>query len=189
MKGKYDAIQTQLNDIIEQWKHLYLANESNARFQGKAELYAEEACKFVEKFYFQLSLQRTSKQLVENLKLRDKPRGMNTDETFLPDEPTIREIVRQEIKVAVKTPHQDKKMSPPNSNRGRSITIKPPVKKGNPSVGRSKSRSKSRNRDQASLKATSKSPVPQNQKPQNFRDRPLNKKRKKWRQKKPGGQG
>ena len=45
---------------------------------------------------------------MENLKIRDKLRGMGTNEAFSPDESTIREIVRQKVKVAVKVPHAGK---------------------------------------------------------------------------------
>ena len=121
MKEKYDTLQLEIEAIIEQWKHLFQSNESYSKFRDKANIYVEEAYKFVEKFYFQLSLQHTSKQLAENLKTRDKPRGMDTNDVFSPDEPAIREIVRQEIKVPIKIPHSGK-MS--QSKRGRSVTIK-----------------------------------------------------------------
>ena len=191
LKEKYDTQQLEIKAIIEQWKHLFQSNESYSKFRDKANIYVEEAYKFVEKFYFQLSLQHTSKQLVENLKTRDKPRGMDTNDAFSPDEPTIREIVRQEIKVAVKIPHFGK-MS--QSKRGRSITIKKsPIAKGtgakDSSGGRSQSRSKSRSQSQTRSHVTSKSPVPQSQKPQNFRYRSMNRRKRKQRQRKPGGPG
>ena len=121
LKEKYDALQPDIETIIEQWKHFFQSNESYSKFRDKVDIYVEEAYKFVEKFYFQLSLQHTSKQLVENVKLRDKPRGMDTNGAFSPDEPTIHEIVRQEIKVAIKAPHSGK-MS--QSKRGNSVAIK-----------------------------------------------------------------
>ena len=108
MKEKYDTLQLEIEAIIEQWKHLFQSNESYSKFRDKANIYVEEVYKFVEKFYFQLSLQHTSKQLAENLKTRDKPRGMDTNDAFSPDEPTIREIVRREIKVPIKIPHSGK---------------------------------------------------------------------------------
>ena len=130
----------------------------------------------------------TSKQLVENLKTKDKPRGMDTNDAFSPDEPTIREIVRQEIKVAVKIPHSGK-MS--QSSRGCSVAIKksPTTKRKcakDSSGGRSQSRSKSRSQSQTRSNVTSKSPVPQRQKPRKFRDRSMNKQKRKQ-TKKTGG--
>ena len=191
LKEKYDTLQLEIKAIIEQWKHLFQSNESYSKFRDKANSYVEEAYKFVKKFYIQLSLQHTSKQLVENLKTRDKPRGMDINDAFSPDEPTIREIVRQEIKVAVKIPHFGK-MS--QSKRGCSVTIKkPPIAKGtgakDSSGGRSQFRSKSRSQSQTRSHVTSKSPVPQSQKPQNFRNRSMNKRKRKQRQRKPGGPG
>ena len=109
---------------------------------------------------------------------------MDTDDAFSPDEPTIREIVSQEIKVTIKIPHSGK-MS--QSKRGRSVTIKKsPIAKGkcakDSSGGRSQSRSKSRSQSQTRSNITSKFPVPQSQKPQNFRHRSMNKQERKQKQ-------
>ena len=114
---------------------------------------------------------------------------MDANDAFSPNEPTIREIVRQEIKVAVKIPHSGK-MS--QSERGHSVTIKKsPIAKGkcakDSSGGRSQSRSKSRGQSQMRSNVTPKSPVPQSQKALNFRDRSMNKQKRKQRQRKLGG--